>query len=106
MSEDVDPKKGCAALWVLLLLVPVTTVLRGWVFLWLWLWFIVPIFHQTALSIPQALGLGCIATFWHQHPEPAKTEETFWPLFTKALVRAIGAPLLALLHGWIIHLFM
>lgn len=102
-----DPKDGCIAFLLMLLIVPFSIAWKGWVFLWLWGWFVVPVFHLSTLTIPQALGLGCIASFWSTPPASTKSEgEGVWMVFWRGLFVAFAGPLLILCYAWIVHLFL
>lgn len=86
-------------------LIPLTTALRGYELAVLWRWFIVPQFHLPLLSIPAALGLACVAAaLAHQvdYGEDAKSKsELRYRVFV-----AISMPLLGLGFGWLVKLFL
>lgn len=83
-------------------------LLNGFVFQQLWAWFVVPIFGLSFLTLPAAIGLGMAVTFltFQYVLEP---KDSGWTDNEK-LVRAVGMmvlrPMLALLFGYIVHLFM
>lgn len=96
-----------------LLVLPVSVALRGWVLMCFWKWFVVPVFHLPALGIMQAVGLSVAAM--------AFTASTGWTFRMLAVAKAVGAeepgvmesaiqsiihPLVVLVCGWAIHLFL
>jgi len=88
-----------------LLMIPTFALWVGFVFVELWKWFIVPTFGIAPLRLVPAMGLACfvqwatIETHSRRHEKPS---EGYWEML------AIGAisPAIALLAGWVIHLFM
>jgi hypothetical protein len=95
---------GCA---VLVALVPVSIVLRGIVLQWLWLWFIVP-FGLPVLTLPWALGLStCVHAFaGTTSSSDADDGLSAGAKMVKSGLLMIGGPLLTLVGGWAIHLWM
>ncbi len=77
------------------------SLLDGWVLSKLWAWFMVPIFHMPALSVPQSIGIALVIGYLTKQYSNAKEEDdpkktrTFWALM---LVK----PFLALLIGFIV----
>lgn len=78
--------------------------MRGWVLTKLWAWFIVP-FGAPALSIPYAIGLALIVTYLTSRTSITKTAPTEID-WTKAFVEIVVGPLLTLLLGWAVTLFL
>ena len=90
-----------ALLWIILV-VPMM-LLRGWVIMRLWAWFIVP-FGIQGLTLPHAIGIGLILTFLTAHTlgKRAKTMEEK----IEEIATSIIWPLMSLLMGYIVQLFM
>lgn len=97
---------GCL---LFLILTPITIVLNGWVLSILWRWFIVPTFSLTPLSIAQALGLTCVLRLFAASRTKLTEEDremSLVPYVIQQSGTSIAVPLMGLLYGWIIHLFM
>lgn len=82
------------------------SLLNGWVLTKLWSWFIVPVFSAPQLSIPAAIGLYLVVSFiTHQYIKDEEDEE-----FILKTARAFGfstfRPLVALLIGYIVKMWM
>lgn len=67
----------------------------------LWAWFAVPTFGLPDLSLPVAIGVGLVASFLTHQYVPTKDED-----LPKAIVHGFLYPLIALVMGWVVHLFM
>lgn len=75
--------------------------LRGWVLTVLWAWFVVPALHVTPLSIPEAIGLGLVASmFTHSAAAAEQTDKA------KLWIYPVLFPLLSLCVGWIVKGFL
>lgn len=83
------------------------TILRGWVLSVLWGWFVVPFFGLTMLSIPLALGISLLVGILTKEDtdcvKPERSTEEAWAYSISSIL--LG-PLLVLLFGFIIHLFL
>lgn len=80
------------------------TMWRGYVLTVLWAWFVVSTFAVPALSIPAAIGLCLtVSMFKNRRKDNSMDEKEPWgqELATEALI-----PLLALVLGWIVKLWM
>jgi len=87
---------------LIILFAVISTLIRGWVFAVLWLWFFVPTFNLPEISIPAAIGmllpLQMIVWFRkNRDNEEIKLDDAFY---------AIEFPLVILLVGWVVSLFM
>jgi hypothetical protein len=84
-------------------------ILRGWALSTLWAWFLVPI-GAVAINIPTALGISVIVGLFttHLNNEKVKTgdKRTIADLTATIVAKSIGGPLVSVLIGWIITLFM
>lgn len=90
---------GAAAL--LVVVMPLAVILDGWVLSVLWGWFLVPLGMPT-LTVPLAIGVALIASsatrqYIPDGPKDDKIERFVWVFL---------APLLSLLIGWFVHLFV
>lgn len=84
-------------------LVTISSILRGWVLSILWGWFVVPTFGLPALSIPIAIGIGLILAFTtHQISLKKEEDKSSGTQFSNTILH----PLLILLVGWIVTLFI
>ena len=88
-----------------LVLIPVTSILNGWVLTKLWGWFVVPVFGLPALSIAPAIGLSIIVGYLTIHANKSNDSSSNDGVGL-ALFKAISTPLLYLFFGWIVSLFM
>jgi hypothetical protein len=84
--------------------IPALFVLRGWVISVLWRWFMVSQFHQPALGIAEAIGVGIVVTTVVAHSSTCQED----PKYTNAVKFGIGivGPLMGLLCGWIVKFFL
>lgn len=81
----------------------VAIVLRAWVFTILWGWFLVPL-GAPEVSIPTAIGISLILNLFMQHLAKEETKDK--NLIAEVGLRAIGAPVVTLILGWIVTLFV
>ena len=83
-------------------------ILNGFALSVLWGWFVVPVFHLAQLNIAPAIGFALVVGFLtHQaHVDMKKEEMTVIHKSCLKVGNNIGAPITALLVGWIVHLFM
>jgi hypothetical protein len=82
-----------------------SAILSGWGLSKLWLWFIVPTFNAPLLKIPEAIGVSMVVTYMISVPTKSK-EESFLKAFVLAFVFCTFKPLIALLFGSIIRMWM
>ena len=96
---------GCT---VLLLMVPFSLALNGLVFRSLWAWFAVPQFHLAPVSVPMAVGLSELVGLVVMPSAPTSNKEgqTATQVFSTAAGISLGRPLLYLLIGYLVHLFL
>ncbi len=92
------------------LLLVLSSIFNGYALSVLWGWFIVPTFGAPALGIVPAIGIAMVVSYLtHQKNESKKEDEDDDGIGVKIFKLAIpvlGKPALALLFGWIVHLFM
>ena len=104
-KESENELFGCLGKTVLVLgLLVLSSLLRGWTLSILWAWFIMPKFAAPALSIAYAIGISLTANFVVQrldeNTKPKTTEEQI-VLYLQAFI----IPMFALGFGWIVHQF-
>lgn len=103
---DREAKIGC---WLAFLSAPLTSILQGWTIGQLWGWFIVPTFHAPALSIPVALGMGCIVGMFTANHSGGKSDDSEQSLGGRMMTLTFSQmlkPLIFLFFGWIYKQFM
>jgi hypothetical protein len=88
------------ALGVIVGIAAAAMILRGWVLSVMWGWFIVPAFGLPALSIPIAIGIAMIMSYLTHQIEPDDSSTA------KAAGHAFGGPIMVLLLGWIVQMFI
>lgn len=86
------------------------TMLNGYALSVLWGWFVVPTFETVPpLSLPAAIGIAMVVGFLTNHTAPKKREEsyddTIWDKLSP-LMFVYAKPIVALLFGFIVQLFM
>lgn len=82
-------------------LVPVLAIVRGFVLCTLWGWFIVPVFGAPALTIPASIGLMYVGALVSNENTAISDKAQ-----SEHIVAYILNPLVLLLCGWVVHLFM
>ena len=97
------------ALLVLVLpLLVLSSVWRGYVLTILWAWFVVPVFHLPALGIVTAIGISLVVsflTYQHRPENPADTRSA-GEKYGESVTIALLWPAMTLLIGWAVHLFL
>lgn len=91
---------GYSALWVATLIGGV--IWHGYVLSVLWGWFIVTIFGMAPLSIPQAMGIACIAGFMKSNRRFVKDERSRSEKMLELMFVAFLAPIVSLGFGYAI----
>ena len=86
------------------LLSPLASISRGWALSILWGWFMVPVFHLPTLRIPTALGIATVIGMLTEHVNWQKDDPEYDSM-TKVFAGILG-PMLCLLFGWIVKLFL
>lgn len=87
-------------------LVVIATLWRAWVLTVLWSWFLVPL-SVPAISITSAIGISLIVgMFTHHLQQKSNDSRNAADLVGAAVGVALGGPLVVLLLGWIVTLFM
>jgi hypothetical protein len=86
---------------------PIGVIWYGVVLGILWSWFIAPVFTAPELSILQAVGLSVVVNFivFIERDED-NTEKELWSALIVAIIRTLGRPLMALITGFIVQLFL
>jgi Na+(H+)/acetate symporter ActP len=100
---------GCfGIIFTLLVVIICSPIMNGWVLSVLWGWFIVPIFNAPQLSIPYAIGISFIIHMLtnKQSDTTNNKDKDVTTIIIEALVSTFITPLLVLLFGWIVTLFM
>jgi len=84
-----------------LALAPVNAILDGWAIATIWRWFIVQAFGVPTLSMPQAIGLGLMVRYLTYRYTGKDDRET-----SDQIVAALAVPVLYVLLGWTVTLFL
>ncbi len=109
MDEKSNFLLSCLGLWATFsAAIIIGSVVNGWALTILWGWFIAPIFGLPILTIPQAIGVGMVVTFFTKHA--IRTKETEPKDFTTALretlITIIFTPAFTVGMGYIVSLFL
>lgn len=105
MADDSATERTLGCL-LLLISIPISISLRGYVLVQLWTWFIVPQFDLAPLSITSALGIATIAKFLtNQDIDIQSPERTFGERVARSVMALFAGPLISLLFGWLILKF-
>lgn len=88
-----------------LVLMPLLSVWRGYIFSILWGWFIIPIFGVSQISIPLAIGLSYVIHFLTEKM-PKKNEKPFSEQMALIFSYGTVGPLFTLGFAWIVHQFV
>jgi len=96
--------KAIIKLLVAIIMIPVSTVINGWVLSILWGWFIVPAFNQPSLSVIAAVGVSITIRFVTYQISDIKTEyqKDAHELFGMSFIM----PFIILFIGWLVTLFL
>lgn len=79
-------------------------ILNGWVFTILWKWFIVSTFGMKLITIPQGIGLAVFICFiTYRADNNNKNDESYLGL---EIIMSLIYPIVFLIYGWIISLFL
>jgi len=82
-------------------------VLKGFALSVLWKWFIVPTFDIVELSVVSAMGVMCIASCFMGTTDTDKDKDkSYEQRLFEGVFMATAKPVLILLIGWIVSLFM
>jgi hypothetical protein len=85
-----------------ILFMVIAYLLDGFALMLLWNWFMTTTFSGLpALSLVQAIGIGIVIGFLtHQHIPRDKEQQN------EMMVYAIIVPVLSIIIGWVVHLFL
>ena len=89
-----------------IILMVLSAIFSGYALSVLWSWFIVPTFGLPAISIPVAIGISIIVGYMSRSVTEKDEDESFGDIMTKGIITAITKPAMALLIGYVVHLFM
>jgi hypothetical protein len=104
-EEKEEPATVLAGCLLLIVMLPIGIIIRGFVLKTLWLWFLVPL-GLPPISFGLAWGLSIItAMFTHQHSSKTTGKKMSTIVGTAIGVDFLG-PFLALFAGWLATLFM
>jgi hypothetical protein len=104
-SENEKGLIACIGILFGIILIPLLAIYHGWILTILWGWFVVPTFHLPELSIAVAIGLSLIVGMFKSYSVGDNKNLTTEDKLVGAVVTLVG-PLLTLLFGYIVHLFM
>lgn len=90
-----------------LVMLVLSTVLNGYVLTNLWNWFVVDTFNAPSLALSEAIGVVLVVSFLTRDDAAhSENDKDISNAVIKASALAVTRPILALLMGWIITLFM
>ena len=89
-------------------LITIASIWRGFVFMKLWAWFIVPVFHLPMLTIVIAIGVSMVVSFLTYHSTNIDRNDTrsSSEKFTTDIAATIMYPATFLFLGWIVQMFL
>jgi hypothetical protein len=106
-SKSDNISNSCLLLICGFLLIPVEAIWRGYVLVRLWGWFIVPVFHITAINIPEGIGLSLVVSYLtYQYIRDKEDKDDYIGNFIRSIGVAVLWPAFALLFGWIVQHWM
>ena len=81
-------------------------ILNGFALTVLWGWFIVPVFGLPVLAIVPAIGLVLVVGFLTHRVTKKSDSKSTSDMLVEALIASLLNPLVFLLIGWIVTLFL
>ena len=108
MNKDGQTFLSClGAIALVIIIVPLSMIMHGWVLSIMWGWFVVPLFGLPALTIPYAIGISAVVGIFKGNSTANKDDnKTATTKFLEALFVAFVAPLITLGFGWIVLQFI
>lgn len=105
MTESSTPERALGCL-LLLISIPISVSIRGYVLVKLWAWFIVTHFGVAPLSVATALGIALIAGFLtYQDIDVESPKRSYGETIIRGIVGRVIGPLVTLLFGWLVLRF-
>lgn len=89
-----------------IILMVYSTLLDGWAIAKLWAWFIVPTFSLQALTIAQAIGFALVVSYLTHQIQPTEKDDEFWVTLLRGVLNGTFKPLLSLLFGAVVRMWM
>lgn len=106
MAKEEDGGKAFMGCILILIMLPVGILLRGFVLMQLWMWFMTPL-GVVSITQAHAYGLATMASLFIPHSSPkSDAEESAGTLAVKMFGSLIATPLIVLGIGVICHYFM
>lgn len=109
MSKNDNVVLSCLGMWTGIIIAIVGgAIMSGWVLSILWSWFVIPIFNLPNISISMAIGFSLVVGMLTSHSAISNNnngKET-WEIILQLLGKALGEPLLFLIIGWIVKMFV
>ena len=85
----------------LIALTIMASLLNGVALKLLWGWFMIPTFSLPAISLVQAMGIGIMIGFLTQQHIPRDQDAK-----KEVFLFEVVSPVIAIVVGWVVHLFM
>lgn len=101
MKQEQSFSQHLGEIVLLLAVIAVCSVWRGYIVTKLWAWFVTAHFGIAPIGIPTAIGLAIIAGMFTVSTAPSK-DKTDDKITGKRVVLALGLPAFALLFGWVV----
>lgn len=83
----------------------ISAIVRGFVLVKMWTWFVVPYFNLPKISIPLAIGLSLLIGFLVVQTQPA-SEKSPSEAFVRTIIVSILFSLISLFLAWIVSMFL
>ena len=81
-------------------------ILSGFAFATLWEWFVVPQFECKPLTIPIAIGLSLVVSYLTHQMSNKELDQEYGDLLLKSFSYSICKPIVALIVGYFVNLFV
>ena len=89
-----------------ILVMVISPIISGFVFMKMWAWFVVPVFYQNPLRLVEAIGLMFLFNYVRMRRDKGGDDNGFVTKIVEASLYVIMASGFGLLFGWVIKSFM
>lgn len=106
MKKEMSCWTALALLVGAIILLPLVSLLNGWVLSILWGWFVVPTLHLPPLTLFPAIGIALVAAFLIYVPSIEHPNDTMRKTIARVIGLTFGRSFSYLAFGWVIHEIM